>query len=647
MKKLQIFVLILIFFAQLSASSLQLGKIFGSNMVLQRDMFIPIWGKAEPGAHIHIFFAGWQASTTTKACGNWKILLPEYAAGGPYEMTVSGPDTTITFTNVNIGDVWIASGQSNMQWTVKDSKNAEQEIAAANYPNIRLFYVPRHVSGLPEWDVSGGEWQECSPETVPEFSAVAYFFGRELFQELDVPIGLIHSSWGGTPAESWTSAGMLKTIADFKSTAEKVLTEHPDYELLAEAQKPLDDLYNRLVYSSNDGIKKGVHERTFNDKDWHVMQVPGWWEQDSLPGYDGSVWYRKTIELPKSLKGKDLEVHLARMTHFDIVYFNGAEIGSSRLDQQLRTYTVPGDLVRRGKNVLAVRITNRYGNGGFAGPAEEMYLQVAGSDSTLMPLSGEWTYSGDYEQPLPQRTSYAHRPSALYNAMIAPLIPYGIKGAIWYQGESNASRAYQYRELFPKMIEDWRVRWGQGYFPFFYVQLANYTDVVDEPGESTWAELREAQCMALDYPNVGQAVTIDIGQADDIHPRNKQDVGKRLALAARQIAYGQDIVHSGPMYKSMQINDGKVFLTFDHVGSGLVANGEKLAGFAIAGPDSQFIWADAVIQGEQVVVSHPFISEPIAVRYAWADNPVCNLYNKEGLPASPFRTDAWKGITQR
>lgn len=647
MKQTLFILFVLLFVLHLYASSLELPKIFSSNMVLQRDMLIPVWGKADPGVAITIDFAESSASVVAKSDGNWKILISEYPAGGPYDMKITCPDSTIIFQNVMVGDVWVASGQSNLQWTVQNSNNAEQEIAVANFSNIRLFTVPRHVSGVPEWDVSGGEWLECASETVPNFSAVAYFFGRELHQDLDVPIGLIHTSWGGTPVQSWTSAGMLKTIRDYKSIAEQVLTERPDYELLAEAQQPLVELYNRLVYQENAGVKQGVHERKFDDENWFVMQAPGWWENDSLPGYDGSVWYRKTVELPRTLKGKELQVHLGRMMHFDVVYFNGVEIGSSRLQQELRVYTVPDELVRRGKNVIAVRITNRYGNGGFAGPAEEMYLNVAGSDTVLLPLNGEWKYSGDYEQPLPRTVSYAHRPSALFNAMIAPLVSYSIRGAIWYQGESNAGRAYKYRELFAKMIEDWRVRWGQGYFPFLYVQLANYMDVAEEPGESTWAELREAQTLALNYPNVGQAVTIDIGEADNIHPRNKQDVGKRLSLAARKIAYGEEIVCSGPMYKSMQIKDGKVILDFDHVGCGLVARGDKLTGFAIAGPDSNFVWANAHIQGEQIVVSHPDISDPIAVRYAWADNPVCNLYNEEGLPASPFRTDEWKGITQR
>lgn len=626
-------------------SHLILPKLFSSNMVLQRDRFIPVWGRAEPGSEIQITFAGTSSTAIAKSDGHWKTYFPPLPAGGPYEMRITAEDTAMTYTNVMMGDVWVASGQSNMQWRVDNSNNAEQEIADANYANIRLFTVPRVVSGIPKWDVNSGTWDECSPETVPSFSAVAYYFGRELHRKLDVPIGLLHTSWGGTVAEAWTSAEMLNSIPDFKHAAEYLLTERPDYELLRQAQQPLDSLYNYLVYEANEGKEAGVHKRRFKDADWKMMMVPGWWEQDSLPGYDGSVWYRKTVELAGTEKGKELEVHLGKIRHHDIVYFNGTEIGRNQGDQIFRKYVVPANLVRKGGNVLAVRITNRYGNGGFVGPADSMYISLPGSTTPIVVLSGEWKYDESTERPLPRRIGYHNRPAALFNAMIAPLIPYGIRGAIWYQGESNAGRACQYRELFPKMIEDWRVRWGQGYFPFLFVQLANYTAVLDEPGESNWAELREAQLMTLDYPNTGQAVTIDIGEADDIHPRNKQDVGVRLALAARKIAYGQDIVYSGPIYESMQIKENEIHLTFDHIGNGLEARGDQLLGFAIAGKDRNFVWADAKIVGDKVVVSSPRVPEPVAVRYGWANNPVCNLFNKQGLPASPFRTDDFPGIT--
>ena len=287
MKCIIFLITIFLLLTPIFAGDFQMPKVFSSNMVLQRDMFIPVWGKAEPGSDIKIDFAGAEISAITKPSGDWKIFLPDMSAGGPYEMKVSSKDTTVLFSNVMLGDVWVASGQSNMQWSVNNSNNAEQEIAQANYPNIRLFTVPRTVSGVPKWDIAGGEWLECSPQTVPDFSAVAYFFGRELLQDLDIPIGLLHTSWGGTPAEAWTSAEMLKSIADYKDAAERVVIEHPDYELLAEAQKPLDALYNKLITETNEGAKIGVHERKFNDKNWKTMLVPGWWENDSLPGYDG------------------------------------------------------------------------------------------------------------------------------------------------------------------------------------------------------------------------------------------------------------------------------------------------------------------------------------------------------------------------
>ncbi len=645
MKRLWVCICLLVSFSYVNAGSLELPHIFSSNMVLQRDKPIPVWGKSLPGATVTLEFAGETQSTVAKPCGAWKIRLNERPAGGPYVMTISAVDTTIVFHNILLGDVWIASGQSNMQWSVNNSNNPEKEIANANYPSIRLFTVPHSVSGFPKTDVTGGEWVECSPQTIPGFSAVAYFFGRELHNHLDVPIGLLHTSWGGTPAEAWTSADMLHSIPDYKSAAQTLISEKPDYELLNKAQQPLAERYNDLVQTANEGIKAGVHKTKFDDSEWRTMTVPGYWEENGLPNFNGFVWFRKTITVPAEAKSQQLVLNIGRIPQSDITYFNGTEIGRTGGDQIYRSYTIPAELMRAGENVIAVRITNRWGNGGFSGSADSMGVFTATGEK-LVDITGEWRFDESSEPELPNVVGYQHRPAALYNAMIAPLVPYAITGAIWYQGESNAGRAYQYRTLFPKMIEDWRVRWGQGYFLFLFVQLANFMEVLPEPSESNWAELREAQLKTLDFPNTGQAVTIDIGEADDIHPRNKQDVGKRLALAARHIAYGEDIVYSGPIYKSMQVEENQIVLSFDHIGSGLTAKGDKLEGFAIAGNDRKFVWADAEIQGDQILVSSPKVAEPAAVRYAWANNPECNLYNKEGLPASPFRTDAWPGITE-
>lgn len=505
-----IFSIVLLFVtAGASFADIRLPAIIGDNMVLQQDKKITIWGWADPGEEV-VVGVSWHNmkwAVTAARNGKWIYKMNPPEAGGPYEMTLSGKNT-ITIKNILVGEVWVCSGQSNMQMAVRSSNNATEEIAAANYPNIRLFTVQRKVAQEPQSDCTGN-WTSCSPETVPGFSAVGYFFGRELRQKLDVPVGLIHTSWGGTPAEAWTRRGVLKSDMDFRPILERYDTAVKRYP---QAKKE----YEKKVEEWKQAVEKAKAEGT------------------------------NPPRRPRSPFG-------------------------------------PG---------------------------------------------------------------HPHSPSGLYNAMIAPLIPYGIQGAIWYQGESNAGRAYQYRKLFPAMIKNWRTDWGQGDFPFLFVQLANFMAVKPDPGESSWAELREAQLMTLALPNAGMATIIDIGEADDIHPKNKQDVGKRLALWALAKTYGKDLVYSGPLYKSMEKKGNQVVLHFDHIGSGLVAGGgESLKGFAIAGADRKFVWADAHIEGDTVVVSSDQVPEPVAVRYAWADNPVCNLYNKEKLPASPFRTDQWPGVT--
>ncbi|HPC95433.1 MAG TPA: sialate O-acetylesterase [Sedimentisphaerales bacterium] len=490
-------------------ANVRLPAILGDNMVLQGGDWVPLWGWADPNEEIEIRMSWSRAVPRIQAeqDGTWtfRVAAPDF--GGPYEITFQGKNT-VSVKNILVGEVWVCSGQSNMQMDVRSSARAEQEIAAARYPKIRLFSVKRMVADTPQSDCEGS-WVECSPETIPGFSATAYFFGRRLHRDLDLPIGLIHTSWGGTPAEAWTSDTMLRADPEFAP----ILKRYED----AVANYP------QAMVQYKEKLQK--------------------WEQD----------------------------------------------------------------------------------------AEK--AKAEGRSAPPRPYA-------------PLGPGHPHAPSGLYNAMIAPLIPYAIRGAIWYQGESNAGRAYQYRSLFPAMIRSWWQAWGRGDFPFLFVQLANYMKVTEEPCESEWAELREAQLMTLSLPNTGMAVIIDIGEADDIHPKNKQDVGERLALWALARTYMKDVVYSGPLYSFMNTRGSEVVLHFQHVDGGLVAKGgEPLKGFAIAGEDRRFVWADARIEGETVVVHSDKVPEPVAVRYAWANNPICNLYNKAGLPASPFRTDGWPGLT--
>jgi len=472
-------------------ADVKLHSLFQDHMVLQADFACPVWGSAEAGDEVSVSIDGQKKSAKAGADGKWSLKLDPLKAGGPHEMSVAGKNTVVVH-DVLVGEVWVCSGQSNMEMAVRSSMNFDEEKAAANFPQVRHFLVKKNPQDAPVGDVSGS-WQPTTPETVGGFTAVGYFFGRELHQKLNVPVGLIHTSWGGTAAELWTSKPVLEANPTLK---------------------PIVDNFSKRL---------------------------------------------------------------------------------ENYEKQLEAY-----------------------------PAAVEKAKAAG-------------------KPAPRKPGKPMAPSCLYNGMIAPVIPYGIKGVIWYQGESNAGQAKQYQTLFPEMIKNWRKDWGQGDFPFGFVQLANFMARKDQPARSNWAELREAQTMTLSLPKTGMAVIIDIGDAKDIHPKDKQDVGKRLAYWAEAQVYGKNLVYSGPIFESMKIEDSRARLSFKHTGGGLMAKGGAPTGFAIAGEDQVFHWADAKIDGETIVVSCDKVAKPAAVRYAWADNPECNLYNKEGIPASPFRTDDWAG----
>jgi len=632
-----IVVLISLFVSQDLFSAVKVARIFSNNMVLQRDINASVWGTANPGEKIVAEINGLVSSTVTSADGKWILRLPVFTAGGPYKLTIKG-DNEVKFNDVMFGDVWIASGQSNMEWRLENSNNGGEEVKNANHPDIRLFYVPKRVGKTPKEDLEGGQWDKCTPEIASSFSAVAYFFGRELNKELNVPIGLINCNWGGTQIEAWVSTEMLKALPEHKGRVID-LENGPNWEEDLAANDQRSKEKTEIINNSFEGLELGVHKINYNSNDWPVVIAPNWEEK-----LDGIVWMRKVIEVPKEYKGQELRFDLGRISYHATVYFNEVELGSTT-SPYFTEYTVPAKVVKSGKNVITVRLLHYWGTPNFEGPEDRMKL-YSPSGAVLESLAGPWKYKTGLEPEFPEIIGYQNYPASLYNGMLYPIIPFGIKGAIWYQGESNAGRAYQYRALFQSMIEDWRVRWGMDYFPFLFVQLANYMDIPEEPKEDNWAELREAQTMALRLPNTGMAVTIDIGEMFDIHPRNKQDVGHRLALAARKFAYGENIAYSGPLYKSMEINGNDIEISFDHVGKGLQMKGEKLTGFQIAGKDKKFYWAKAQIVGGEVFVSSDKVKVPVAVRYGWAINPECNLYNKNGLPASPFRTDDWPGKTQ-
>jgi sialate O-acetylesterase len=649
MNKIAYFIITAIAFVSSPKSmALTLPSLFTDNMVMQQGIEVPVWGVTIPNTKIDIELGEYKVSTISKNSGKWFAHLPKMSAGGPYEMKITA-DETIILKNVMIGEVWLASGQSNMEWSLKSGvTNTEQEIAAANYSDIRYFQVPKNVSRLPLGDTNGGEWITCSPSTAGNMSAVAYYFARELWLQQKVAVGIIQSYWGGTVCEAWTSQEILANLEDFVGPVKEIRERGEDWEALQKKADQLAEVRAEIEKTARSGIEKGVYRTDFNDSDWAKTQYPvNMWHM-KLDWYWGFMWVRKWIDIPVEMAGKPAIINLGKIAFEDITWFNGVKIGNKTNQNQPREYKIPGELIKSGKNLIAIRILSRYGAGKIGTASSEPELRSAEEPiQSKVSLKGEWLFSEKIEPEFPVGTEYQNRPSALFNAMISPLIPFAIKGVIWYQGESNADRAFQYRSLFPAMITDWRTRWGLGDFPFLFVQLANYEQQNSEPVESDWAELREAQLMTLKLPNTGMAVTIDVGDAEDIHPKNKKPVGERLYLAAQKVAYEENVLHSGPAYKSFKNEGDAIRIFFTSNGTGLVGkNGKPLKGFAIAGLDKKFYWADAEIDGNTIVVKSPMVSSPVAVRYAWDKNPECSLYNKEGLPASPFRTDSWKGITK-
>lgn len=634
-------------FTDLSLANVKPARIFGSNMVLQQGQVNPIWGWADKGEKITISFAEKTISLKADKFGKWSAKLPSLDYGGPYEMTIKGKNS-IHFENILIGEVWICSGQSNMEFSVNNANNAKAEIAVANFPQIRLFTVEKKVAQKPVDDLDKDEWQVCSPQTVPAFSAVGYFFGRNLNQELKVPIGLIHTSWGGTVAETWTSAQTIENDPDFKDKLKELsgfdLTKYRDQKMAA-----IKALLKEFP-QKDQGLVNGIAvyaDPNLNDADWSEISPAKTWEESGYVSIDGIAWYRKTIELTSEQAKAASEISLGAIDDNEISWINGIKIGSTNQYNVKRIYSIPANTLKAGRNVIAIRVEDTGGGGGLYGGSDDKYLQIG--DKQLS-FSDKWKFKVTETQVGSMDIGPNDYPTLLFNGMLNPIIPFGIKGAIWYQGESNADRAKQYQRIFPAMITDWRNHWNQGDFTFLFVSLANYMEPTKQPSDCAWAELREAQTKTLALPKTGMALAIDLGEAADIHPKNKQDVGKRLALSALKTAYGKDVVYSGPMYQSVQFEGNKAVINFQETGSGLVVNDKYgyVKGFSIAGADKKFVWAKARATVKNTVeVYSDEVKNPVAVRYGWANNPDdLNLYNKEGLPANPFRTDDWPGITK-
>lgn len=634
--------------SQLQAK-ITLPGFFSDNMMFQRNQEIVVWGWADTMEQIRISFNKKKYTTTTKHNGTWEFKIPAMQAGGPYEMAITGQDS-IKISNILIGDIWICSGQSNMAMPVQKANDSEKEITKAKFRTIRLFRAYENMAATPQEDITGEGWMECNPESIAQFSAVGYFFGRELIHEMGVPIGLIESSWGGSVIETWISKEGFKGDSALYSIAESV--QFIDME---EENRTKNIAYNNWIEdfrSRDEGVKNGEYLWTSggsNYCDWNSMRIPANWEK-RLGNLNGIVWFRKTFELTLRQADGNALISLGPISNTDITWVNGEEVGEVYdIYNKLRKYIIPPGILRHGKNEIVVRVENYKWDGGIYGTENQVYLLT---NNDKIPLAGEWKYKiGAVAKEPRQRKKFNLNsfPGLLYNAMISPFIKLPVKGVIWYQGESNKKNACQYRNLFKRLINDWRQKWGIGDFPFLFAQLPNYLEPVDSPAESEWAVMRESQDMALSLPNTGMACIIDLGETYNIHPKNKQGVGRRLALAALKVAYGKNIVYSGPRFEKAEIKGGKVITTFTHVGEGLQIKDKYgyLKGFTIAGKDKIFKWAKAELVNENTVSVHSHdLKEPVAVRYGWANNPnQANLYNNAGLPTNPFRTDRWEVIT--
>lgn len=628
-----------------------LPSVFTDNMVLQQKTDITFYGDATKNKQLTVK-TGWNGKeyhTEADGQGKWSLKIPTPAAGGPYEITFSD-GKKLQLKNVMIGEVWFCSGQSNMEMPVAGwgkVMNYEQEIAEAAYPAIRLFQVKKNTSLAPLKEVEStlGGWQECSSATVPEFSALAYFYARALWKELNVPIGVIDCTWGGTPAEAWTNHETLRQVMGFREEMDKLERLGFDPNRMEQAYSEERAHWQSLFTEKDKRMENGKlcwTAPSLSEEDWQTISLPGYWEGKGLKDFDGIIWFRRSLEIPAEWAGKPLTLRLGMIDDEDITYFNGVEIARGAGYMTPRTYTIPAKLVKAGKAVLAVRVSDFGGEGGIHGKAEELYVEA---DGKRISLAGDWKYriglslKGFPPAPVSpiQSSSY---PTVLFNAMVKPWTAFPIKGVIWYQGEANVGRSEQYGDLFPALITDWRRQWRSN-FPFYFVQLANFMESKKIQPNSEWAALREAQTKALKLDQVGMAVTIDIGLADDIHPKNKQEVGRRLALLALAGSYGKNVSSSAPVFQNYIIKGDKMELDFGQKQDGFKIKDTTLKGFTIAGPDRVFYSAEAMVQNGKIIVSSPKVSVPLAARYGWADNPDCNLYGENGLPVAPFRTDCW------
>ncbi|MDF2157670.1 sialate O-acetylesterase [Algoriphagus sp. CAU 1675] len=632
MKKLSYFLVTLLFLGSCDTdkfeSDVELPKLFSDGMVIQRDIPFSVWGKGIPGRMVRVSVAGAIASGEVDADSTWHLKMPAAKAGGPFKLTVNQREIKDVF----FGDVWLAGGQSNMEWKLKSQViGAKKEFEEGGFPEIRFFKVPNSYAAVPLEDVVGGSWKVADSVNLPDFSAVAWFFAKRNHLEKKVPVGVIESNWGGTPAEGWTDAEILATMdASYTKEAKDVVENADKWQavILENEQKKM--LRDSLVEKPDSLLALKVSSIEYSDANWTSIQLP------NANPLAHIAWLRKTFVLNST---DEISFHLPNMSQMAFIYLNGKQIHHKDWSGSIPDLKIASDLLNKGRNVLSIRIVNTWNNQPVVGEKGEMYLTQNGNKISL---EGSWKYSNNIVEPRLPKVEYLNWKSGfMYNAMIYPLAQYPIKGAIWYQGESNAGRHEEYKDLFSTMISNWRELWEIGDFPFLFVQLANFMERKDLQPESDWAYLREAQRETLNLPNTGMAVIIDIGEAEDIHPRNKKDVGERLWLQARKVAYGEKIIAGGPAFKEVKWEEDALFVSFTDVGKGLkLSHGNQVKGFIVQDAEGQFEVAEAELAGPDLVrVQIPKGVVPVEIRYAWADNPEVNLVNDLNLPAIPFRTD--------
>ncbi|WBV57068.1 sialate O-acetylesterase [Chryseobacterium daecheongense] len=613
-------------------AKVRLPALVSDGMILQRNQDLKIWGYADAGEKITVKFISKTYHATADQNGNWTLMFPKLNAGGPYSMTIN----EITLKDILIGDVWVASGQSNMELPMRRlTPLYENEIKNANNPNIRFFTVPQKYNfKAPQNDLDGGKWESTNPQTILDFSGVAYFFAKELNEKNKVPVGIIHTSLGGSPVQAWMDENSLRKYPEYLTEAER--WKNDDLIKTTESQeRSLSKAWYAELDQSDIGLNQHWEKDNGDDSGWKTMVVPGSWE-DQEGSFDGSVWFRKEIILPKGVDQKTAFLNLGRIKDADVTYINGIKVGNVTYEYPPRWYDIPKGVLKEGKNIITLRVINGSGKGQFIAD-KPYYLEIDGQKTDL---KGEWKYKigAKMEKMAPGQTFIRWKPLGLYNAMINPLINYKIKGFIWYQGESNTGKPNEYGDLLSTMISLWRSKWNKNDLPFLIVQLANFMEKKDEPLDSGWAELREQQRqVSLNVPYAGLAVAIDLGEWNDIHPLNKKTVGDRLALQALKIAEGKKIIADGPVYQSMKTEGNTIILSFKPGTDDLVQG--ELKGFAIQQKDGSYQWAKAEAKGSKVIVWNDQVTSPINVRYDWADNPDGNLKNKNGLPASPFTTE--------